>query len=223
MIMKKLLQRLNRTTLVLLALFSTTAFASSGGGEVCDPNSKPIVFVHGWNGGNFNWLHTMDRLEADGHPACSLYGFEWSTLFDNNASAAKKLANFVADVRADHNNQPVTIISHSNGGLITRQFRVFEGGYEANDRFVSLGAPHNGTTWAYACFNPSCTDMRPGSNHLNALAGQGCDRSIWSALDGVILPASSAICGQSTQTSSVDHLTMLWWSAVYPDIRDNLN
>ena len=106
--------------------------------------------------------------------------------------------------------------------MITRQFRVFEGGYAANDRFVSLAAPHNGTSWAYACFNPSCADMRPGSNHITALAGQGCDRSIWSALDGVILPASSAICGQSTQTSSVDHLTMLWWSDVYPDIRDNL-
>ena len=108
--MNKLHKLIYRTSFVLFAILSSTAFASSGG-EACDPNAKPIVFVHGWNGGNFNWMHTMARLEADGHPACSLYGFEWSTLFDSNASAAKKLANFVADVRADHNNQPVTIIS----------------------------------------------------------------------------------------------------------------
>jgi len=221
MIMKKtLLKLISGLSLVLIA--STALASGGGGGTSCDPNSKPIVFVHGWNGGNFNWTDTMARLEADGHPSCSLYGFEWSTWFDSNASAASKLADFVADVRADHNNQKVTIISHSNGGLITRQFRVFENGYAANDRFISLGAPHNGTTWAYACFNPSCTDMRPGSNHIAALAGQGCDRSLWSVLDGVILPYWSAQCGTNTQISSVDHLTMLWWPAVYPDIRDNL-
>jgi len=221
--MKTLRNCLNKTALILLTLVSTSVFASSGGGnETCDPNAKPIVFVHGWNGGNFNWTDIWNYLEADGHPRCSLYGFEWSTFWDSNAYAAQKLADFVEDVRADHNNQAVTIISHSNGGLISRWYRVFEGGMAANDRFIALAAPHNGTTWAYACFNPSCFDMSPGSSHINALAGQGCDRSVWSNSDLVILPAESAICGQSTQTASVNHLSLLWNLQAYQDIKDHM-
>ncbi len=209
---------------ISLTLFATAAMASGGGGgsTECDPNAQPIVFIHGWNGSNSQWDTMVDRFIADGHPACALYRFSWSTLWDDNSTAAGYLANFVADVRADHNNQLVTIIAHSNGGLITRWFREFEGGYAANDRFITLGSPHNGTTAAYACFNPSCTDMRPGSDFLNTLAGRGCDRSIWSDVDSVVLPAESAICGISTQTVSVWHEALFEDPAVYQDVRDNL-
>ena len=209
---------------VLLSALTTVALASGGGGssENCDADAKPFILVHGWNGSNSQWDTIVDRFVADGYPECAFYRFSWSTFFDNNASAAASLADFVADVRADHNNQQVTILAHSNGGLITRQFRVFGNGYAANDRFISLGSPHNGTTSAYACFNPSCTDMRPGSAHITALAGQGCDRSIWSDVDGIVLPAVSAICGVSTQTVSVWHEALFENATTYQDIKNNL-
>jgi len=217
---KVLLKLLTGLSLTILA---SSVLASSGdGSETCDANVKPIVLVHGWNGSNSQWDTIVDRFVADGYERCSFYRFSWSSVWDDNATAAKDLADFVADVRADHNNQQVTILAHSNGGLITRQFRVFENGYAANDRFITLGSPHNGTTSAYACFNPSCTDMRPGSAHIIALAGQGCDRSIWSDSDLVILPAVSAKCGTSTQTVSVWHEALFTEEATYQDIKDNL-
>jgi triacylglycerol lipase len=207
-----------------LTLFASTAFASGGGSSSnqCDANVKPIVFVHGYNGGNFNWIDIMNYLEADGHPRCSLYGFEYSSWFSSNAQSGRELSSFVEDVRSKHNNQKVTIISHSNGGLVTRWFRVMEGGSEVNDKFISLAAPHNGTSIAFACFNPSCFDMRAGSDFLNTLAGRGCDVSLWSAYDGVILPAASAICGNSTRMADENHLSMLWAPSVYQDIKNNL-
>jgi len=218
----------NKIILKLIAglsfgLLATVSLASSGGGnDVCDANSTPFVLVHGWNGSNSQWDTIVDRFVEDGYPRCAFYRFAWSTLFDDNASAAQSLADFVSDVRADHNNQQVTILAHSNGGLITRHFRVFENGGAANDRFITLGAPHNGTNTAYACFNPSCTDMRPGSAHITALAGQGCDRSIWSDSDLVILPAESAKCGVNTQTVSVWHEALFTEFATYQDIKNNL-
>jgi len=207
-----------------LTLLASSAFASGGGSSSneCDANVKPIVFVHGYSGGNFNWIDIMNYLEADGHPRCSLYGFEYSSWFSTNAQSGRQLATFVADVRSKHNNQKVTIISHSNGGLVTRWYRVMEGGASVNDKFIALAAPHNGTNIAYACFNASCFDMRPGSAFLNTLAGRGCDISLWSAYDGVILPASSAICGNSTQLENENHLSMLWAPSVYQDIKNNL-
>jgi len=221
MIVNKILLKL--ITGLSLTILASTALASSGGGdETCDANAKPFVLVHGWNGSNSQWDTIVDRFVADGYERCSFYRFGWSSIFDDNASAALSLASFVADVRADHNNQQVTVLAHSNGGLITRQFRVFGNGNAAIDRFITLGAPHNGTTSAYACFNPSCTDMRPGSAHINALAGQGCDRSIWSDSDLVILPAESAKCGTNTQTVSVWHEALFTDAVTYQDIKDNL-
>ena len=219
---------MNKVLLKLIAGLSLTILASStlassgDGSETCDANVKPFVLVHGWNGSNSQWDTIVDRFVADGYERCAFYRFSWSTLWDDNATAASYLADFVADVRADHNNQQVTILAHSNGGLITRQFREFENGYVANDRLVTLGTPHNGTTTAYACFNPSCTDMRPGSNHINALAGQGCDRSIWSDSDLVVLPAESAKCGINTQTVSVWHEALFTEEVTYQDIKNNL-
>jgi len=221
----------NKVLLKLLAglsltILASTALASSGGSgnETCDANAKPFVLVHGWNGSNSQWDTIVDRFVADGYERCSFYRFSWSTAFDDNVTAAKNLADFVADVRVDHSNQQVTILAHSNGGLITRQFRVFENGYAANDRFITLGTPHNGTTWANTliCLQTSCTDMQPGSAFLNNLAGQGCDRSIWSDSDLIVLPAESAMCGISTQTVSVWHEALFTEEATYQDIKNNL-
>jgi triacylglycerol lipase len=96
---------------------------------------------------------------------------------------------------------------------------VFNGGSSQMRRFVTLGTPHSGTTSAWACFSPACFDMRAGSLFLIRLAGRGCDRSLWSSVDGVILPASSARCGNSTQVAPVGHLSLLTDSSVYNSTR----
>lgn len=183
--------------------------------------SEPIVFVHGYSGSNSNWDTMMSRFRASGYQG-RLYGFEYASLIASNSTSGSQLRTFVNNVRSANGNQAVSIIAHSNGGLVSRYYRVNAGGTSAMRRFVTLGSPHSGTTSAYACFSPACFDMRPYSLFLIQLAGRGCDRSLWSSLDGVILPATSARCGSSTQVASVGHLSLLTDSSVYNAVRTAL-
>ena len=47
----------------------------------------------------------------------------------------------------------------------------------------------------------------------------GCDKSLWSPLDEIIIPQTNAKCGTSRQTSWVGHLTLMAWKGVYNDVR----
>nr|AIT56389.1 esterase LC-Est3 [uncultured bacterium] len=191
-----------------MSLWGAAAFAA-----------QPIVFVHGYSGSSSNFNTMMSRFAATGQPTNMMYGFDYASLVNSNETSASQLRSFVNTVRSRHGNAQVTIIAHSNGGLVARWYRVMLGGSSANNRFISLGSPHSGTTWAYACFSPACFDMRPLSLMITTLAGRGCDRSLWSATDGIIIPASSARCGTSIQTVSVDHLSLLTNSSVFNQVR----
>ncbi|HEX3139194.1 MAG TPA: hypothetical protein VHQ87_04025 [Rhizobacter sp.] len=181
--------------------------------------SEPIVFVHGYSGNSSNWATMISRFTASGYPANKLYGFNYNSFVSSDTASGAQLASYVASVRAANGGQQISIVAHSNGGLVSRAFRVFNGGTAVTRRFVTLGAPHLGTTSAYACVSPACYDMYPGSLFILRLAGRGCDRSLWSAVDGVIIPATNARCGNSTQVASVDHLSLLTNTSVYNSVR----
>lgn len=182
-------------------------------------NADPIVFVHGYAGWSSQFDVMINRFKNDGQPSCSLYKFGYSSLTKSNKTSAKELKSFIAGIRPNHSNRKAKIIAHSNGGLVSRWYRVFEGGSAATSRLVTLGTPHKGTAWAYGCFSPACSEMRYNSSFLQSLSGRGCDVSLWSALDEIIIPTSNAKCGTSRQTSSVGHLTLMAWGDVYKDVR----
>lgn len=215
------MQQLTQTTKSLIYSLIGAAFLSL----VCISNAtaaSPVIFVHGYAGGNWNWDIMTDRFKDSGYPSSKLYKFGYNSLIYSNKTSASQLGSFVNTVRSNNGNAAVDIVAHSNGGLVTRWYRVKQGGTAKMRRFVTLGTPHKGTTWAYGCVSPACFEMRGGSSFLNDLAGKGCDRSLWSALDGIILPASSAQCGSSTQTANVNHLTLLTNKSVYDLVRQKL-
>lgn len=209
------------TTKKITLLLSAVLLSCLGIGSAAAA-TPPIVFVHGYSGAGFNWDTMVSRFRASGYPGDRLYKFNYSSLINSNKTSASQLRTFVNDVRNRHGGEKVAIVAHSNGGLVSRWYRVMLGGSSANYRFISLGSPHKGTTTAYACFSPACYEMQPYSGFLRDLAGRGCERSLWSALDGIILPASSAQCGTSYQTPSIDHLSLLTNSTVYQMVRNNL-
>lgn len=183
---------------------------------------EPIIFVHGYSGSSSNFDAMLMRFTASGYPRAKLYGFNYNSLTSSDRTSAASLNSFINSVRASNGNQPVSVIAHSNGGLVVRWQRAKLGGQAGMRRFITLGTPHQGTTSAYGCVSPACFDMRPGSSFITQLAGAGCDRSLWSANDGVILPARNAQCGTNVQTASVGHIAMLTDTSVYNQVRAQL-
>lgn len=184
--------------------------------------SEAIVFIHGYTGSTSDFNTMVSRFTGDGYPSSKLYRFGYRSTVNDNKTSANELKNFIATVRAQNNNENISIVAHSNGGLVSRWYRVKLGGTSEMRRFVSLGSPHKGTQWAYSCYDPACYDMRPGSSFLKDLGGKGCDRSLWSAVDGIIVPAENAKCGSSVQTANVGHVQLLTDASVYRQVRDQL-
>lgn len=216
------MQQFAQTTKKLFWSLGAAVVLSLSGMGAASAQSEPIVFIHGYGGGNFNWDTMVPRFTASGYPSSKLYRFSYNSFVYSNKTSASQLSSYVNAVRANNGYSPVSIIAHSNGGLVTRWFRAKLGGAAKMRRFITLGTPHKGTSWAYGCISPACFDMRYGSSFINELAGQGCDRSLWSATDGIVIPASNAQCGWSTQTANVSHLGLLSDASVYNLVRQRL-
>ncbi|RFA25312.1 hypothetical protein CAI21_19565 [Alkalilimnicola ehrlichii] len=182
----------------------------------------PVIFVHGYGGKKSQWDSMMQDFQSNGYSAESLYQFSYNSLLQSNRDSAKELRDYVDWVRSRHDWQQVSIVAHSNGGLVTRWYQARLGGDQAVRRFVSIGTPHNGTSWAYGCVSPACFEMRRNSSFLQELNGQGCDRALWSGCDAIIIPTNSAQCGVSVQTSCLGHNQMLWTSSVHNRARELL-
>jgi triacylglycerol lipase len=183
---------------------------------------EPIIFVHGYANTTGVWDTMVSRFKASGYPAAKLYRFGYNSYAYNDTQIGSQLKTFATNVRSQNGNAAISIVAHSNGGLVSRAYRVFNSGASQMRRFVTLGTPHLGTQNAYSCFSPICYDMRPGSSFLNNLAGRGCDRSLWSSADQMITPTGNARCGTSTQVASVSHMSLLTDSSVYNEVRRQL-
>lgn len=206
----------------LRSLSAVVALLGLFGAGSAMAQSEAIVFVHGYSGSTSNFNTMVSRFTGDGYSPEKLYRFGYRSTTDSNKTSASGLKNFIAQVRAANNNEAISIVAHSNGGLVSRWYRVKLGGTTDMRRFVSLGSPHKGTQWAYGCVDPACYEMRPNSAFLKELGGKGCDRSLWSATDEIIVPPENAKCATSVQTANVGHMTLLTDASVYQQVRQQL-
>ncbi len=213
---------------VLLVFTGSLALAAKGGpkgggsGTTSGCAAEPIVFVHGYSGSASNWDTMESRLLNDGEPSCAMFKFSYNSLGDSNVTSAQSLKNYVANALSATGQAKARLVAHSNGGLVSRWYRVYEGGSKKTSRLITLGSPHEGTTWAYGCASPACFEMRPNSSFLQDLNGRGCNISLWSDADEIIVPIESAMCATSIQTASVSHNALLTDADVYVDVKSNL-
>lgn len=223
--MNKTIRIFSAVAVTCFALTTQHALAGkkgSGGAGTSTCPVEPIVMVHGYSASTSAFNTMESRLQADGQPSCALYKFGYNSLGDSNTTSARRLKSFVDGALSTTGQAKARLIAHSNGGLVSRWYRVYEGGSRQTSKLITLGTPHQGTSWAYACVSAACFEMRPNSSFLQSLGGKGCDVSLWSDADEIILPNSSAMCGNSIQTKSVGHNTLLTDADVFVDVKNNL-
>jgi len=182
---------------------TTTTTTSTSERNACTgtPGHEPVVFLYG-TFGQTSWGVIDAALSAGG--SC-LYPFDYGNGGTGEiARSAGALAKFVDDVLARTGAKRVSIIGHSQGGLMARYYVKFLGGDKYVDDLIGLSPPNHGTTnplvvqgAATGC--EACTEQQAGSPFLaklnaNEEAPPPVDYTvIQTRYDFVVIPYTSAL------------------------------
>lgn len=225
----------------------------------CQPDSahpEPIILVPGtFTSMTEDWSMLSPMLVNHGYCVYSLnYGFTLSGGYSTGPieSSAAELKDFVDHVLALTGAKKVSIIGHSQGGMMPRYYIKFLGGAEKVDDLIGLAPSNHGTKglygFSYLTHTASdltqcaaCMEQLTGSDFLNQL-NQGNETSgkvsytvIETRYDEVVVPYKSAFLdGSSPQVSNitlqnyypldfVDHIGIAYDLNAYPFIFDALS
>ncbi|MFU8872610.1 lipase family alpha/beta hydrolase [Micromonospora sp. SL4-19] len=138
--------------------------------------SAPVIVVGGLIGVSIAYEPIAARLRADGH---RVWIYQLPDLgFGDIRESARALSSYVDQVRAATGAAKVDMVTHSEGGLVSRWYVKFLGGADRVDHYVSLGSPQQGTYVANiltfvglgSCVGiPACQQMSIGSDFLASL------------------------------------------------------
>jgi triacylglycerol esterase/lipase EstA (alpha/beta hydrolase family) len=182
----------------------------------CRPTAahpSPVVLVHGtFEGAYDNWFDVSPQIRAAGYCVFALEYGDRGT--GDIAASAGQLARFVDAVRAATGARRVSMLGHSQGGMMPRHYVKFLGGTTKVDDLVGLAPSNHGTTnpgalVAGATFCPACEQQRAGSAFLARLnAGDKTPGAvsytvIQTRYDEVVTPYTSAFLAGGANTANV--------------------
>lgn len=123
---------------------TTTAADTSGASDgLAAAGANPVIVVGGLIGISIAYEPIAARLRADGYRV-SIYQLP-NLGFGDIRESARALSSYVDQVRAATGAAKVDLVTHSEGGLVSRWYVKFLGGAGKVDRYVSLGSPQQGT------------------------------------------------------------------------------
>jgi len=174
---------------------------------LCD---APVVICHGITSCKENMAYLEDHLLERGFHTCALDFLPPDgelTIMEY----AEQLDSFVQ--KEIPSGAPLHLCAHSMGGVIAAAWLQLLNGYKRTKSFVSISAPHHGTSLAVwgALLLPAAYDMCPDSE-LTASLKATRDRlkgipltTIRTETDDIILPPSSSkLEGAKNHVVSVD-------------------
>jgi len=182
----------------------------------CRPTAAhpaPVVLVHGTFEGAFdNWATFSPKLKAAGYCVFALdYGDRGT---GDIAVSAGQLKRFVDAVRAATGAKKVSLVGHSQGGMMPRYYLKFLGGTSYVDDLVGLSPSNHGTTnpgafVAGSTFCEACAQQMAGSDflaHLNAgdeTPGAVSYTVLETKYDEVVTPYQSEFLAPGPRTANI--------------------
>jgi triacylglycerol esterase/lipase EstA (alpha/beta hydrolase family) len=182
----------------------------------CRPTAahpSPVVLVHGtFEGAYDNWFDVSPQIKAAGY---CLFALEYGDRGTGDiAASAGQLARFVDAVLAATRARKVSMVGHSQGGMMPRHYIKFLGGATKVDDLVGLAPSNHGTTnpgafVAGETVCPACDQQRAGSAFLQRLnAGDETPGAvsytvIQTRYDEVVTPYTSAFLAGGANTANV--------------------
>ena len=171
----------------------------------CKPTEahpSPVVLVHGTFGDSKSLLDRLSwRIHRDGYCVFALdYGNRATGPIERSA---EQLSDFVSRVLSATGAEKVSMVGHSQGGMMPRYYIKYLGGAGKVDDLVGLAPSNHGTSnpllltpgLGYLC--PSCLQQKTGSAFLRRLnsgdetPGAVSYTNIVTRYDEVVLPHTS--------------------------------
>jgi triacylglycerol esterase/lipase EstA (alpha/beta hydrolase family) len=178
----------------------------------------PAVIVHGTFGDRASLLDALSySLKSDGYCVFSLdYGNRATGPIEDSAA---ELSTFVDKVLAATGSSRVSLVGHSQGGMMPRYYIKYLGGDGKVEDLVGLAPSNHGTTVASAFGSGStqgceaCTQQTAGSDFLQALntpdetPGDVDYTQVVTRYDEVVVPYTSGFLtgDRSTNITLQDH------------------
>ncbi|PWU51675.1 lipase [Micromonospora globispora] len=157
---------------------STAASTGTAEALAVAADANPVIVVGGLIGISIAYEPIAARLRADGFRV-SIYQLP-GLGFGDIRESARALASYVDQIRAATGAAKVDLVTHSEGGLVSRWYVKFLGGTSKVDHYISLGSPQQGTYVANilqfvglgSCAGiVACQQMSIGSDFLTGLNG----------------------------------------------------
>jgi triacylglycerol esterase/lipase EstA (alpha/beta hydrolase family) len=182
----------------------------------CKPSAEhpsPVVLVHGtFEGAADNWAGVSPQIKAAGYCVFALEYGDRGT--GDIAASAGQLERFVDAVLAATGARKVSLVGHSQGGMMPRHYVKFLRGAGKVDDLVGLAPSNHGTTnpgaiVAGATLCPACEQQRAGSAFLQQLnagdetPGRVSYTVVQTRYDEVVTPFTSAFLAGDGNTANI--------------------
>ena len=188
-----------------------------------------IILTHGLYHNASAWLLLRRRLRKAGFK--NIFVMNYRSFFTSFEQTSKNFDKFVADARRAVPNQPIYLIGHSLGGLLSRVYAEKSRGAAVPAAVITLGSPHQGSKVAAFGLGrlassliyrgPLFAEIESGPARLPCTG-----IALFSPVDNMVLPSEAMRVPYSgwvyCETDPLSHTAMLYSKSIGEKIVDLL-
>ncbi len=193
--------------------------------------TKPLlILVHGLYHNPSAWLIFRNRLHKAGFK--NIFIMHYRSFFTSFEDTIKKFEKFVAEARQEVPDQPVFLIGHSLGGLLSRVYAERAQGCAIPAAVITLGSPHQGSKLAaFGLGKLASSLLYRGPLFAEIESGHAtlpCTGiAFYSPVDNMVLPSEALRVPYQgwdyRETVPVSHTSMLYSKSIAQKVIEILN
>ncbi len=172
-------------------------------------SKKSILLIHGFAGGEWDYLPLKRYLESKKH-SVEFFDFYYDKRFGHE-SLTEIADDLHAYIEKNLNGVSFSTVGFSQGGLIFRTLALRYPQYIENcESVVTICTPHHGTLWANFGFGKGVADLRPKSALLTALNNHDDGipyYAIYNRLDEIVVPGTSALFERARENKEISRFS----------------
>ena len=170
----------------------------------------PILFIHGFAGGKYEYQPIISFLKTHGDPVC--YEFFYARKFGQVSISA--IGDELHEFIVKHISEPeIDVIAFSQGGVIARWYIAHYQDKKIR-KCITLCSPHSGSLVANIGVLPGIKDLQPNSPLLEQLDTKKAEYyAVYNPLDLMVFPgwsAKLACARENKKILALSHQLTFW-------------